>query len=176
MREKEKRISCAIFFSFHSFEKASTVTHQSIIYWLTKMIRSFFFLILVVIIIDVACTIPIGYIYNATYVSNDTTIVITYQNACSECICNGFFSSIPPLYVGLNCYQNNKTCQLFANYSTSSMMVWNPNSTFIFIQQPPMQNTTTSNYTFLTVSRVIKYPYVMLISLSTIPTELNCKS
>jgi len=109
------------------------------------MLRSVFFLILVVIIIDVECTRRLGYIYNATYVSNDTTIVITYKNTCSECICNGFFSNIPPLYVGLNFYQNNKTCELFANYSTPSMMETNLNSTFIFIEQPLVQNETTGN-------------------------------
>jgi len=107
------------------------------------MIRSTFFLILVVIIIDVGYTIRVGYIYNATYVSNDTKIIITYENTCSECICNGFLSSLSPLYVGLNCYENNKTCELFANYSTSSNVMMNLNSTFIFIQQPPSQNTTT---------------------------------
>ncbi len=105
------------------------------------MFRPVFFLI----IINTGCAIPVGYIYNATYVSNDTTIFITYTNTCTECICNGFFSSVPSLYVGLNCYTSNKTCQLFANYSTPSMMVMNFNSTFIFIQLPPVQNTTTGN-------------------------------
>jgi hypothetical protein len=126
--------------------------------------------------IDVDYAIYIGYIYNATYVSNDTNVVITYKNTCSECICYGFFSSVTPLYVGLNCYKNTKTCELFADYSTSSMVMMNLNSTFIFIQQPPSQNTTTGNKTFLTVLQVIIYPYVMLISFSTIPTELNCAS
>ncbi len=79
------------------------------------------------------------------YVSNDTSVVITYTNTCSECICHGFFSSVPSLYVGLNCYKNNKTCQLFSNYSTPSIMTMNPDSTFIFIQQPPVQNRTTGN-------------------------------
>ena len=79
------------------------------------------------------------------YVSNDATIVMTYQNTCTECICSGFFSSLPSLYIGLNCYKRNKTCKLFANYSTPSMITMNPDSTFIFIQQPPVQNTTTGN-------------------------------
>ncbi len=146
MKKKRKKVMCNyLFISFHFFKKRSKVTHQSRIKRSTKMLRSVFFLILVVIIIDVECTRRLGYIYNATYVSNDTTIVITYKNTCSECICNAFFSSVPPLYVGLNCYQSSKTCQLFANYSAPSTMVWNPNSTFIFIQQPPVQNTTTGN-------------------------------
>ncbi len=109
------------------------------------MIRSVFFLIFVLITINVACTIRVGYIQNATYVSNDTTIIIKYTNTCTECICNGFLSSVPSLYVGLNCYKNNKTCKLFANYSTAWMMTMNPDSTFIFIQQPPVQNTTTGD-------------------------------
>jgi hypothetical protein len=98
-----------------------------------------------VIIIRIDCTTRVGYIYNATFVSNDTITVITYENACSECICHAFFLSVPPLYVGLNCYKNNKICALIANYSSPSMMKTNLNSTFIFIQQPPLQNTTTGN-------------------------------
>ncbi len=109
------------------------------------MFRPVFFLIFTMIIINVGCTIRVGYILNATYVSNDTTVVITYRNTCTECICNGFFSSVPSLYAGLNCYTSNKTCQLFANYSTPSMMMMNFDSTFIFIQLPPVQNTTTGN-------------------------------
>ena len=55
----------------------------------------------------------ISLIDNAAYISNTTQIITTYQNACSECICNAFFSNILSPYVGLNCYKNNKTCQLF---------------------------------------------------------------
>jgi hypothetical protein len=107
------------------------------------MIRSVFFLIFAVIIIDVDYAIRVGYIYNATYVSNNTKVVITYKNTCSECICNGFFYNVTLLYVGLNCYKISKTCELFSSYSTSSMVMMNLNSTFIFIQQPPSQDMTT---------------------------------
>jgi len=110
------------------------------------MIRLVFLLILTVAVIKIDCTARVGYIYNATYVSTNIVTIITYQNTCSECICYGFFSSVPPLYVGFNCYKNNNTCALFANYSSSSSTVMiNLNSTFIFIQQPPSQNATTGN-------------------------------
>jgi hypothetical protein len=129
------------------FAKGSEVTHQGDTNRLTKMMRLVFFLILAVIMIDVDYAIRLGYIYNATYVSNNTKVVITYNNTCSECICDGFFSSASPSYVGLNCYTNNKTCELFANYSTSSMVMMNLNSTFIFIQLPPSQDTATQQPT-----------------------------
>ncbi len=139
---------------FHSLEKRKRGTHRFHTNQLIKMLRSVFFFIFTAIIIEITCTISVGYIQNAKYVSNDTTIIITYTNTCTECICSGFFFSAPSLYVGLNCYKNNKTCELFANYSTRSMMTTNLNSTFIFIQQPPVQNTTTGNSTFLIVSKV----------------------
>ncbi|CAF1184096.1 unnamed protein product [Adineta steineri] len=107
------------------------------------MVRLVFMLFVVAanfVMID--CTTRIGYIYNATYVSNDTITVITYRNTCSECICYAFFSNVSSSYVGLNCYKSNKTCVLFANYSTPSTMNMNLNSTFIFIKKPPTQNTT----------------------------------
>ena len=105
------------------------------------MLRLVFFLIFTVINIEIACTIPLGYIQNAAYVSSGTAVVITYTNTCAECICSGFFSTVPSSYVGLNCYRNNKTCELFANYSTSSMITINLDSTFIFIQQSSVQHT-----------------------------------
>ena len=105
----------------------------------------FFLLSLILNIFEIDCTRRIGSIYNATYTSPNVTAVITFKNSCTECICYGFFSTVPSLYVGLNCYQNNKTCALFANYSSSSIVKNNINSTFIFIQQPPSQNTTTGN-------------------------------
>ncbi|CAF4074379.1 unnamed protein product [Adineta steineri] len=96
-------------------------------------------------VIDVDCTIRIGYIYNATYVSTNITAVITYNNSCSECICYGLLSTVPSLYVGMNCYTNNKTCALFANYLISSSTIKTDlNSIFIFIQQSLSQNTTTA--------------------------------
>ncbi|CAF1048765.1 unnamed protein product [Adineta steineri] len=107
------------------------------------MVRSVFMLFVVAVnFVTIDCTTRIGYIYNATYVSNDTVTVITYRNTCSECICYAFFSNVSSSYVGLNCYKSNKTCVLFANYSTPSTMNTNLNSTFIFIKKPPTQNTT----------------------------------
>jgi hypothetical protein len=114
------------------------------------MIQSVFFLILIMSVINTVCTTRIGYIYNTTYASTtNTSVVITYRNTCSECICQAFFSRVPSLYVGLNCYTNNKTCTLFTNYSSPSTVTINLNSTFIFIQQPPLENTTAGNETFI---------------------------
>lgn len=109
------------------------------------MVQSVFYLILTAIIVDIDCTKLVGYIDNAIYISNETTSIKMHKNTCNECICDGFFSNDPPLYVGLNCYKNNKTCELFSNYSTPSVIKININSTFIFIQQPPMQNKTIGN-------------------------------
>jgi len=121
------------------------VTHRSHTIQLIKMIRSVFLLILIMALVNIACTISIGYIYNVSYVSTNISAVVTYENTCSECICHGLVASVPPLYVGLNCYTNNKTCVLFANYSSPSTIKIDFNSTFIFIQPPPSQNTTTGN-------------------------------
>ncbi len=132
-RWKKERVAWVIIFSFFIFKI------KDYAYLLRKMIPSLHFLILIMIMSNVAYQKQIGYIYNASYVSNDTTTIIMYNNACSECICYGFFSSVLPLYVGLNCYKN-KRCILFTNYSTPSTMAVNLNSTFIFIQQPPSQN------------------------------------
>ncbi|CAF1482311.1 unnamed protein product [Adineta steineri] len=96
-------------------------------------------------VVNVDCTIRIGYIYNATYVSTNITAVIAYNNSCSECICYGLLSTVPSLYVGMNCYTNNKTCALFASYLSLSAIKIDLNSIFIFIQQSISQNTTTES-------------------------------
>ena len=111
------------------------------------MLQASVFIFWIIFITNIHATKLVGSIRNTSYYSTDTKVVITYNNNCSECICNVFFSNLPPLYVGLNCYKNNKTCELFSNYSTSATIQINVNSTFIFIQQPPLQNRTTGNYT-----------------------------
>jgi hypothetical protein len=50
-------------------KKGIRVMHRSDTNHLRKMLRSLFFFIFTVIIINVDCTIPIGYIQNETYVS-----------------------------------------------------------------------------------------------------------
>ena len=91
-------------------------------------------------------TKPVSFVYNASYVSSNSSVIITYENDCSVCICQGLFSNVSPSYAGLNCYKNNKTCALFTTYSSlSSMIQINLDSTFIFIQQPLLQNTSVGN-------------------------------
>ncbi|UJR20052.1 hypothetical protein I4U23_023186 [Adineta vaga] len=110
-----------------------------------------FTVVLLILIINVRYINGLGFIYNASYISSSSSssanTIITYRNTCSECICYAFFSNTPPLYVGLNCYNNNnKTCELFSNYSSASIVQSNSDSTLIFIQQPPLQNKT-ADYT-----------------------------
>jgi hypothetical protein len=107
------------------------------------MIPSVFLLILTVNIVDIDCTQVISYIYNASYVSVNSSVIITYTNECSECICQGLFANASPAYIGLNCYNNNNTCALFTDYSSSTAIKINLNSIFIFIEQSTLQNTTT---------------------------------
>ena len=115
-------------------------THRFNGYLLRKMILLVRFLILIISISNITDQKYIGYIYNGSYVSNHGKPIVMYKNTCSECICDGFFSSVPPLYVGLNCYKN-KTCVLFANCSLTSRIEVNLNSIFIFVRKPPSQNT-----------------------------------
>jgi hypothetical protein len=100
-------------------------------------------------------------IYNASYVSSISIVIVTYENDCSECICQGLFSNVSPSYVGLNCYKNNKTCALFTTYS-SSMIQINLDSTFIFIQQLSLENTSAGNKTSIWILKVIIPSSVML--------------
>ncbi|CAF1025380.1 unnamed protein product [Adineta steineri] len=111
------------------------------------MVRSVLLFILTMNIINMGYTELVDFIFNAAYVSTNSSVIITYNDTCSECICQGLLSSVSPSYVGLNCY-NNKTCVLFTNYSSlSSMIQVNLDSTFIFIQQQSsFQNTSAVSF------------------------------
>ena len=130
MNNGEKRISNYIYIL--SFSKK-----------FSNMKGSIAFVVLITMMIDRSRAKRLGHIRNGSYVSNDTKVLRTFVNTCSECICDGFFSMVSPVYVGLNCYQSRKTCELFANYSIPSMITRNDDSTFIFLQLPPVENKTT---------------------------------
>ena len=153
----------------------NTATDRSESIHLIKMTHLVFFFILTVDLVNIVCTVRIGHIYNATCISNITRTIIRYKNTCDECLCNAFFSAEPPLYVGLNCYANNKTCHLFANYSSPSVMAIDSNSTFIFVRIPPLQNVTTGNSTSLSVLQLIIDSNSMLRTVSLVPVWLKCE-
>lgn len=147
MRQKQKKRQkvASINIPFHFSVWLSIVVYQSgSIQWI-EMICSALWLILTMTIFNINCTINIGRIYNASYSSNEMSVSTTYQNSCSECICQTFYSTVIPLYTTLNCFTNNKTCQLFTNFSSTSLLRVDLNSLFIFTHLPPLQNTTTGN-------------------------------
>jgi len=106
------------------------------------MTQEFCYLTLIIMsYVHLVCASPIGYIYNASYSSTSIDTFIKYNQTCSECICNAFYSQMIPKYLSFNCYTSNKTCALFANYSATSTIQINLDSTFIFLQKPPSQVT-----------------------------------
>ncbi len=75
------------------------------------------------------------------------TNVLKYNGTCNECICQAFFKNISSNYQGLNCFEN-KTCLLFPNYLSKSMIHINFNSTFVFKQTESVQTTNQSILVF----------------------------
>jgi hypothetical protein len=70
-------------------KKGNRVMHRSDTNHLRKMLRSLFFFIFTVIIINVDCTIPIGYIQNETCVSIQqvhVTLLINFFQQLKEII------------------------------------------------------------------------------------------
>ncbi|UJR24206.1 hypothetical protein I4U23_027172 [Adineta vaga] len=110
------------------------------------MKQAVFLLILTTNIVNIDGAKRIAYVYNASYISVNHSVSITYQNTCSECICQGLLANVYPPYVGLNCYNNNKTCVLFTEYTSISMIRINLDSTFIFTQLSLLQNTSTVSF------------------------------
>ena len=104
------------------------------------MLKSICLLVFVSTIVD--GTTPIGLIDNAAYVSSSLTdAVYSYTSSCDECICYAFFSNISINYQALNCYQNNRTCLLFRNYLSKSLIRIQPTSTFLFQLSETLQTT-----------------------------------
>ena len=151
--KREQTTFINAYISFYFTLQWNQVVDRSDSIHLMKMIRPVFLFFLALSVGNIDCAVRIGHINNATFISNITSTIITYKSTCDECLCNAFFSAQPPLYVGLNCYANNKTCHLFANYSSPSVILTDFNSTFSFVRIPPLQNVTTGNWTPLFLFR-----------------------
>jgi len=90
-------------------------------------------------------TTLISSINNAAYVSVNSTNVLSYNGSCDECICYAFFSNILFNSEALNCYKNNKTCLLFTNYISKSLIQIDLNSILLFKPLESLETTSESN-------------------------------
>ena len=114
------------------------------------MTRSIYLLFLVAVIVN--GTRQVTYIDNAEYTLNDSTNVLLYNITCSQCICFAFFSNNPVNYEVINCYKDNKSCLLFTNYLSQSMIRININSTLVHKQNQSSQTTNEGEYFFNRIS------------------------
>jgi hypothetical protein len=90
-------------------------------------------LFILIVAINKAFSIRIGFISNATYIPsymNETFVNMT----CMQCTCAAFMYSA----IGWNWNTNNNTCQLINNYTLNDIgLIKSVNSTFLFQQLPP---------------------------------------
>ena len=117
----------------------------------------FFYLLLFLIGIDQG--IEIGKINNVGYLSNDWNEFHVYGNSCDECVCYAFFSDDSFNYQGISCYTNNKTCYLFNNSLSRSLLRIVDHSIFLFKSFDAFQNETEGKFVFL----VIKFIVIFLL-------------
>ena len=110
------------------------------------MIRGIAVLFLFQILVIGHCSMRIGQIRSAAYVSDNFTDVDLYYGSCSECICYAFVSNEQSIYQALNCYANNATCFLFKNFLPRSSIRSDPNSKLVFCSLPT--NSTTGIFHF----------------------------
>jgi hypothetical protein len=86
--------------------------------------------------------ISIGVIYNVyllIFNSNSTTI----NGTCDQCLCTMVLNTT--LFSFLNCFQNNKTCQLFSkSFETRSFRLMNNSASSFYFFQLPFDNTTST--------------------------------
>lgn len=107
--------------------------------------RYFFSLLLfaTVAMIGRYSTVRIGYINNSAMLTVNAPQLINYTNTCNECICSALLMNTTAAYVGLNCYRSTRICALFTNYSSTTHLSVNVDSTFIFRQLPSSSNVST---------------------------------
>jgi hypothetical protein len=93
-------------------------------------------------------TIQVGIIQNFSLIASSHVVVAT---TCHECVCTMLTNSS---IFALNCVAINSSCQLLSNYSTSFVysIQSNANSTFYFLQLPPIPNITTQAVASTTTS------------------------
>lgn len=81
-------------------------------------------------------SISIGVIHKSEYrpVSQDPIII---NGTCDECLCQSLWHNNTYLYVAFNCFEHDKRCEFYHNYSSWYRMVDSSNSRFFFHRQPP---------------------------------------
>jgi hypothetical protein len=119
MRDRQEVCTLQSINHFHLFSDTQLI-----------MLKSICLLLSVLIIVD--GTIPVGLIDNAAYITSGFADVFSYTDSCNECTCYAFFSNISINYQALNCYKNNRTCLLFRNYLSKSLIRIQRNSIFFY--------------------------------------------
>ena len=97
-----------------------------------KMIVTLWLLVLLVSVES----IMISMIREAEYrpISQDPIIM---NGTCDECLCQSLLYDNANLYVAFNCFEHDKRCEFYHNYSSWYSMVNNSNSRFYFYRNPP---------------------------------------
>jgi hypothetical protein len=93
-------------------------------------------------------TIQVGVIQNFSLIASSHVVIAT---TCHECVCTMLTNSS---FFALNCFAINSSCQLLSNYSISFVynIQSNANSTFYFLQLPPIPSITTQAVAPITTS------------------------
>lgn len=105
-----------------------------------------------IFLINIDQGIEIGKIDDAVYLSNDWNEFYLYGNSCDECICYAFLSDNSSNYQGINCYTNNKTCYLFNNSLSRSLLRIADYSIFLFKSLDAFQTETEGKFASLNLS------------------------
>lgn len=92
--------------------------------------------VILLFLVSRACSILVGTLFNVSYKSN-SSIPVTFNGTCQECLCQAFLLNSSSSYVALNCYYNENKCTLFHNYSISFQLVSNISSRFYFYPNLP---------------------------------------
>ena len=89
-----------------------------------------------VLFITPAYSISVGLINDVQY-QTVSSLPITVNGSCEDCVCQhiSFGGSVP--FVMFNCYEDERTCDLYLNYSLRYTLVANSNSKVFFFERLP---------------------------------------
>ena len=113
-----------------------------------------FLLVLSLCITQLKCML-LAKVSNVTFVDHyATSITISYNRSCHECICKFYSQMQSASIVGFNCFENvlatSRTCEFFYNISSMYQIAPNNDSQFYFIQFPPTISVTMTTETLTT--------------------------
>ncbi len=97
----------------------------------SKLTYRMLYISLLLLFLNEVSSQQMGCIFNITVVSSDIKL-IQINLTLNECVCYQWENK----FSGFNYFRENQTCELFENFTTDFVLLWDIQTQFCFIDRP----------------------------------------